>query len=83
MKHVLLHNPHYGMYDNCNKTLHSQDLNYRFETELNATSSSIGRACYLSFSFSWQSEPVRFPGFSYVKKVEVEKLMEKVPARIE
>ena len=31
----------------------------------------------------WQSEPVTFPGFSYVKKVEVEKLMEKVPARFD
>ena len=29
----------------------------------------------------WNAEPVTFPGFSYVKQVEVEKLLEKVPAR--
>ena len=28
----------------------------------------------------WQSEPVTFPGSSYVKQLEVEKLLEKVPA---
>ena len=31
----------------------------------------------------WQSEPVTFPGFSYVKQVEVEKYLEKVPARFD
>ena len=31
----------------------------------------------------WQSEPLTFPGFSYVKQVEVEKLLEKVPARFD
>ena len=29
----------------------------------------------------WNTEPVTFPGFSYVKQVEVEKLLEKMPAR--
>ena len=31
----------------------------------------------------WNSEPVTFPGFSYMKHVEVEKLLEKVPARFD
>ena len=31
----------------------------------------------------WQLEPVTFPGFSYVKQVEVEKHLEKVPARFD
>ena len=29
----------------------------------------------------WNAEPVKFPGFSYVKQVEVEKFLEKMPAR--
>ena len=29
----------------------------------------------------WNAEPVTFTGFSYVKQVEVEKLLEKMPAR--
>ena len=31
----------------------------------------------------WKAEPVTFPGFSYVKQVEVEKLLEKMPARFD
>ena len=31
----------------------------------------------------WNSESVTFPGFSYVKQVEVEKLLEKVSARFD
>ena len=31
----------------------------------------------------WQSEPVTYTGFSYVKQVEVEKHLEKVPARFD
>ena len=30
-----------------------------------------------------KSEPLTFPGFSYVKQVEVEKLLEKVPERFD
>ena len=29
----------------------------------------------------WNAEPMAFPGFSYVKQVEVEKLLGKMPAR--
>ena len=29
----------------------------------------------------WNAEPVTFPGFSYVKQVEKEKLLERMPAR--